>query len=340
MNSRAASAQLVVVDQAGGRVGAVAALVEHLAGDVRPEAVGEVTAGVQRHAEHPLVAQLAAQREPVGLGEVVDLAGLGLACSAGDLHPVGQDRPEGDQVGVDARVRLHVRVRGAEELPGVLGGERLDGVDVLAAGVEAAPDGALGVLVAEPVAHRQQGGGGGVVLAGDELERLALVGQLRGDGVGDPRLHGADHLQRAAEGGGLGVRRRGHATSSRRAKAQALGRRPHDGAASRWFAHPHAPVTARGDPTGSQLRQGSRHLVEQLTGEEPDPAEPGNQPLPADGVGVRGPAGGLGGLGAAGEQPGEDAGQHVAAAGGAQPGVGALLPPAAAVPGRRRGRTC
>ena len=99
------------------------------------------------------------------------------SASAGRLDPLGEDGPEGDQVGVDARVRLDVGVRGAEQLAGVLGGERLDGVDVLAAGVEAAADGALGVLVAEPVAHGQQHGRGGVVLAGDQLERLALVGR-------------------------------------------------------------------------------------------------------------------------------------------------------------------
>ena len=53
---------------------------------------------------------------------------------------MGQDRPEGDEVGVDAGVRLDVGVRRAEQLAGVLGGERLDGVDVLAAGVEAVAD--------------------------------------------------------------------------------------------------------------------------------------------------------------------------------------------------------
>ena len=158
----------------------------------------------RRHAEHPLVAERAAQRRPVGVGEVVDVLGAGLL-QRRQLDPLGEDRPEGDQVGVDARVRLHVGVRGAEQLAGVLGGERLDGVDVLAAGVEAVPDGALGVLVAEPVAHGEQHGGAGVVLAGDQLERLALVGELLADRVGDPRLDGADHLQRAA----VGVRGRG-----------------------------------------------------------------------------------------------------------------------------------
>ena len=119
----------------------------------------------------------------------------------GRLDQLGQDRPEGDQVRVDARVRLDVGVRGAEQLAGVLGGQRLDRVDVLAAGVEAVPDRPLGVLVREPVAHRQQHRRRGVVLARDQLQRLALVGELGPDRVRDPRLDRADDVERAAVGG-------------------------------------------------------------------------------------------------------------------------------------------
>ena len=114
---------------------------------------------------------------------------------AGRLDAGGEDRPERDEVGVDARVRLHVGVRGAEQLAGVLGGQRLDGVDVLAAGVEPVPDRALGVLVGEPGAHRQQHRGRGVVLAGDQLERIPLVGELFAGGGGDAGFDGADDLQ-------------------------------------------------------------------------------------------------------------------------------------------------
>jgi hypothetical protein len=177
--------------------------------------VREVAAGVQGHAEHPLVAQLAAERGPVLVGEVVDASHAG-PLQGGALHAGGEDGPERDQVGVDAGVRLDVGVAGAEQLTGVLGGQRLDGVDVLAAGVEAVADGALGVLVAEPVAHGEQHGRRGVVLAGDELEGSALVLDLRADGVGDARLDGADDVQAAAEGGGLGAaggRRCGHVSS-------------------------------------------------------------------------------------------------------------------------------
>jgi hypothetical protein len=173
--------------------------------------VREVPARVQAHAEHALVAERRPQFRPLGVGQVVDLA-LRQALEGRRLHPVGQDRPVRDQVGVDAGVRLDVRVRGAEQLAGVLGGHRLDGVHVLAAGIEAAADGALGVLVAEPVAHREQHRRGRVVLAGDELQRLALVVQFLGDRVGDARLDVPDHVQGGAEGGGFGVQC-GHRTS-------------------------------------------------------------------------------------------------------------------------------
>ena len=194
----------VVVEQPGLRVGAVLLLVEHLAGDVGAEAVGQVAAGVQAHAEQSLVAQLAAQGLPVLLGQLVDVLRAGLLQPRA-LDPVGEDRPEGDEVGVDARVRLDVGVLRSEQLAGVLGGQRLDGVDVLAAGVEAVTDRALGVLVAEPGAHRHEHSRGRVVLARDELEGRALVGELGAGGLRDAGLHGGDDLE------GLAVRAAGEA---------------------------------------------------------------------------------------------------------------------------------
>ena len=65
-----ALAHLVVVEQVGLRVDAVGGVLEELAGDVGAKAVGEVAAGVERHAHHLLVAELAAQRLPVLGGEV------------------------------------------------------------------------------------------------------------------------------------------------------------------------------------------------------------------------------------------------------------------------------
>ena len=196
----------VVVDQPGPRVGAVAALVEHLAGDVGPEAVGEVAAGVQGHPHQALAAELGAQSLPFGLGEVVDIAHPGLP-EGRRLHPGSQDRPEGDQVGVDTRMRLDVGVGGAEQLAGVFGGDRLDVVDVLAAGVEPVPDGALGVLVRQPGAHGQQDRRRGVVLAGDQLQRLPLVGEFLAGRRSDPGFDGFDDAQRrlVGLGGGGGI---------------------------------------------------------------------------------------------------------------------------------------
>ena len=216
----------VVVEQPGLRVGAVLLLVEHLAADVGAEAVGQVAAGVQRHAEQPLVAELVAQRLPVRVGQLVDVLGAVLL-EPGPLDAVGQDRPEGDQVGVDAGVRLGVGVLGAEQLAGVLGGDRLDGVDVLAAGVEAVADGALGVLVAEPGAHGQQHGRRGVVLARDQLERAALVDQLLAGRVGDPGLDRGDHLEDVGVGAGDLRVQVGHGDSQCRTRSHAS-RQPAD----------------------------------------------------------------------------------------------------------------
>ena len=147
---------------------------------------------------------LFAQRLPVGLGQVVDVLGAQVRQSR-TLDAGRQDRPVGHQVGVDARVRLGVGVGRTEQFAGVLGGQRLDGVDVLAGGVEPVPDGALGVLVGEPGAHGQQHGRRGVVLAGDQLERIPLIGKLFAGGGGDARLDGLDHLQRGAVGLARGV---------------------------------------------------------------------------------------------------------------------------------------
>ena len=142
---------------------------------------------------------------PVRLGQVVDVLGAERRPGPGASIAGGQDRPVRDEVGVDARVRLDVGVRRAEQLRGVLGGQRLDGVDVLAAGVEPVPDGALGVLVGEPGAHGQQHRRRRVVLAGDQLERIPLVGKLFARGGGDAGFDGLDDLQRRAVGGARGV---------------------------------------------------------------------------------------------------------------------------------------
>ena len=196
-------ADLVVVEQPGGRVDGVAGDLEQLAGHVGPEPVGEVAARVEGHAEQPLVAQLAPERLPVGVRQGLEVLGAGPLQRRG-LDPPGQDRPERHQVGVDAAVGLDVGVVAAEQALGQLDGAALDGVDVLAAGVEAVAGRALGVLVRQPVAHGQQGRRGGEVLAGDQLEVGPLVGQLGRDRSRDLGRHLADHVHGGREGERVG----------------------------------------------------------------------------------------------------------------------------------------
>ena len=151
------SAYRVVVQQLGLGISAVGTLMEHLAGDIRPEAMSEVPARVERHAERSLITELAPQRLPLLLAQIVD-AFHALRVQLRQLDPVGQDGPVSNQIRVDAGVWLGVRVLRAEELTRVLGSDRLDRVDVLTAGVKAMPDGSLGVLVGQPAAHGQQYG--------------------------------------------------------------------------------------------------------------------------------------------------------------------------------------
>jgi hypothetical protein len=74
-----------------------------------------VAAGVERHAEQALVAELVPQLLPVLVGELVDVLRAPLG-DPGALDAVGEDRPVGDEVGVDARVWLDVGVRRPEQL--------------------------------------------------------------------------------------------------------------------------------------------------------------------------------------------------------------------------------
>ena len=83
----------------------------------------------------------------------------------------------------------------AEEGAGELARAQLNRVDVVAARVEAVTRSALGVLVAQPIAHGQQHRWAGEVLARDQLEMSPLVDQLREDGRGDVRLDASDGVE-------------------------------------------------------------------------------------------------------------------------------------------------
>ena len=99
-----------------------------------------------------------------------------------------QDRGVRGHVGLRARVRLHVRVRGSEQRLRALDRERFRDVDPLAAAVVTPPGIALGVLVGEDAADGLHHGGAGVVLRRDELDLLDLPASLAFDGGIDLRV--------------------------------------------------------------------------------------------------------------------------------------------------------
>ena len=94
---------------------------------------------------------------------------------------------------------LRVRVLGAEERASQVVRTRLDRIDVVAARVQAVARSALGVLVAQPVAHREQHRGAGEVLARDQLEVGPLVDELTQDRVRDVGFHAGDGVERGGE---------------------------------------------------------------------------------------------------------------------------------------------
>ena len=112
-NSRA-SAHRVVVDLLGDGIDAVAPLVEELARDVGTEPVREVPARVERHARSCAGCSAPAGAPPTPRDRGRS-RGSRRATRAVAARPLGEDRPERDEVGVDAGVRLDVRVVGTEQ---------------------------------------------------------------------------------------------------------------------------------------------------------------------------------------------------------------------------------
>ena len=131
----------------------------------------------------------------VELAREVQLHAVGEVAAVGELEAEDavagrRDRGQHRGVGGGARVRLHVRVRGAEQALGALDRERLGDVDELAAAVVAAAGVALGVLVGEHGALRFEHGARHEVLARDHLERAALAAELLLEGRGDLGIDG------------------------------------------------------------------------------------------------------------------------------------------------------
>ena len=145
--------------------------------------------GLGVHAVGGHLVELAAEIEPHAVGQVAAVRELEAEDALARLE-------EGDhrcRVRLGTAVRLHVRIRGAEEGLDPLAREILRDVDELAPAVVAPAGVALGVLVGQ---HRTLGlehGAGGEVLARDHLERAALAAQLPGEHGGQL---GVDLFQR------------------------------------------------------------------------------------------------------------------------------------------------
>ena len=155
----------IVVDELRLAVHAVGDEVEPSAGKVDAQAVRQVTA----------VAELHAQGGVAGFHE----------------------RVVGGEVGLRAGVGLDVGVLSGEQRFGAVDRQRLHLIDVLAAAVIALARIALRVLVGEDRAHGGQDGRAGVVLRGDHLQRVALAGGLAPQGGGDIGVGGGQDVDRS-----------------------------------------------------------------------------------------------------------------------------------------------
>jgi hypothetical protein len=126
---------------------------------------------------------LHAVRQVPAVGEVQTHDGVVLA----------RDGVQDRGVGAGTRVRLDVRVLGAEQLLQPVDRDLLDLVDDLAPAVVALARVALGVLVGEDAALRLQRGDRREVLRRDHLERRLLTGEL---GVEETRDVGVERGER------------------------------------------------------------------------------------------------------------------------------------------------
>ncbi len=111
----------------------------------------------------------------------------------GEVHPHDrvaglQEREEHRLVGLRARVRLHVRAFGAEELLHPIDRELFGDVDVLAAAVIALARIPLGVLVRQLAALRRHDGRARIVLRRDQLDVRFLPVVLQADRVPEFRV--------------------------------------------------------------------------------------------------------------------------------------------------------
>ena len=143
----------IVIDPPRGGIDAVADAVVDLAREVHLRAVRQMAAVGKVHA-HKRVAWL--QKRGIDL-----------------------------EIGLRARVRLHVCKFCAEELLGARNRQRLQLVDIVAAAVITPARVALGVFIGEHRAHRRDDGRGGDVFRCDEFDILLLTGKFAADQRGN-----------------------------------------------------------------------------------------------------------------------------------------------------------
>ncbi len=175
------------------------------------------------HAVRVRVVELAREVELHAVREVAAL----VESEAEDAVAGRCNRAQHSRVRLGTGVRLHIRVRRAEQVLGAADCQRLHLVDELAAAVVAAAGVSLGVLVRQHGAGGLEHGTRHEVLARDHLERRALAVELLVEPAGDL---GVDLGERGVECG-----RQCHGGSFKRVDvAQAYGRRSL-GAAPRWL---------------------------------------------------------------------------------------------------------
>ena len=124
-------------------------------------------------------------------GAMGQMAALGQIHAHDGIAQIQQGEVDG-QVGLCTGMGLDVGVLGTEQLAGALDGDVLHLIHIDAAAVVKPAGQALGVLVGEHTAHGSHDRGRDDVLAGNELDVLALTGQLPVHGSPQFRVYGID----------------------------------------------------------------------------------------------------------------------------------------------------
>jgi hypothetical protein len=161
--------------------------------------MGEVATRIVIQTKQLLVAGLVAHQVPLLAGKLARIGDADLL-EGRHLDAGVQNRPIGGQVGIGSAMRLYVGVFGAEKRASLAAGEILDDIHIVATGVEPVEGKAFRILVGKEVSHGELAGETGIVLACDQLEVRALVGQF----LHYARSHERGYLRHTFEGGEIG----------------------------------------------------------------------------------------------------------------------------------------